>query len=164
MKNMMIKRLCLLIVLAPSAMATLADKGQIRLKNVAHKEIVQINEKGKKVVKQVSVAKVLPGETIIYTSTFSNVGAEMATDIIIDNPVPDNMVYLPLSAAGKNTRVFFSIDGGKSYGVPSELVMVKPNGAKRQARPDEYTHIRWKYKGVLPAGDAGLVSFRAKLL
>ena len=145
--------------LAGPAYAVAEAKQTITLKNVAEVEVEVTAPNGKKEKKRQPVSKAIPGTEVIFTTTFSNTGAKPAGNIVITNPVPANTSYVGGSAGGAGTDITFSADGGKTYGAPDKLKIRKDN-QERAALPAEYTHIRWTYKGELPAGKSSDVFFR----
>lgn len=137
-----------------------AAQDAIELKSIAEKEVtVLVN--GKKETKRTVVSKALPGEEIIYTTTFKNTLDKAAGDIVITNPVPNDSIYSGGSAAGKNTTITFSIDSGKTFSTPDKLTIKTADGKLQPAKPADYTHLRWIYQGELGVGKVGEVSFRA---
>lgn len=152
-----------ILVLTLSSISFAADKGSIELKAVVEKEIQVVNEKGEKVLKRVPAEKVIPGEEVIYTIVYENIGAEPAGGIVITNPIPEHMIYTHGSAIGIGTDITFSIDGGISWDKPENLKIKEADGTIRLAKTSEYTHIRWKLGKKLIAGGKGDVNYRAKL-
>ena len=153
----------LILALASPALALAQDEGTIELKSIAEVEIEDFNAEGQKVLKRVPAAKVVPGSDVIYTNIYTNVGSQTAAQVVITNPIPEHMQYLPASADGADMAITFSIDGGQTYNTPERLMVVQADGTERQATPAEYTHIRWaRLKGLDP-GVNGQVSFRARL-
>jgi uncharacterized repeat protein (TIGR01451 family) len=124
--------------------------------------VVTVEEEGKQVVKHIPAVDILPGETIIYTVSFANTGDEAATNVVIEDPIPEGTAYLPGSATEVG-EVTFSIDGGKTFKRPSLLTyeITQPNGSKEKkvASPEEYTHLRWQIPQI-PAGAKGEVNFK----
>ena len=147
------------------SIAWATDKGGIELKSVAEVEVVVTNNKGEKEVELVEASKasVVPGDEVIFTSFYTNVNKEPADKVVITNPVPEHMLYVDGSATGAGSRIVFSIDGGKSYGRPEELMVTGSDGKKRQAKSSEYSHIRWEVKEAVLQGKSGFVRFRAQL-
>ena len=141
------------------AQAQLAP-GAIEVISIAEQEITTVNN-GKKEIKRIPVSKAVPGDAIIYTTTFKNLIKKPAANIVITNPVPNDSVYQGGSGSGANTDITFSIDGGKQYAAPDKLIVKTKEGKTRPALPADYTHIRWAYKGELGVGQSGEVSFRA---
>jgi uncharacterized repeat protein (TIGR01451 family) len=145
---------------AHAAPAASAAPGAVEVKNVAEVEVEVVDSKGNKTLKRQPVEKAVPGTEVIYTTTFKNLIAKPVGNIAITNPVPNNTTYKAGSATGANTDITFSIDGGKAFAAPDKLKLKDKDGKERSALPAEYTHIRWTYKGELPAGKGGEVSFR----
>ncbi|HMU22191.1 MAG TPA: hypothetical protein PKC48_07870, partial [Sphingorhabdus sp.] len=53
-----------------------------------------------------------------------------------------------------------SVDGGKSWGVMSQLNVARPDGPFRPAFPADVTHLKWNMNQTLAAGSAGKLVFR----
>jgi uncharacterized repeat protein (TIGR01451 family) len=162
MTNKTLGFLIALLLLNTAAWAQ--QKGAVELVSVAEVEVVQKNAKGDQEVKRVEASKanVPPGETVIFTNYYTNKGQDSATGVVITNPVPEHMVYLDKSAEGAGSRIEFSIDGGRTYGPASKLV-VQTGGKERPAIASDYSHIRWTLLKPVPRGAKGSVSFRAKV-
>jgi len=163
MRKKILSVLSMLLFLSPQAMA--AGQGAIELKSAAEVEVTIKNDKGEMEVKRVEAAKanVTPGDAVIFTTYYSNNGQEPASDIVINNPVPEHMFYIDGTAAGSGTKIEFSVDKGKSFGVPDKLKIKGVDGKERPAGPADYTHIRWTLSKPLPPEGKGSVSFRAKV-
>ena len=153
--------LFVLLVVPLSAYA----KPELTVTTVAEKEVVQV-ENGKPIKKRLPASSVDPGQILIFTLNYKNKGDAKATAVNIDNPIPKNTVYITGSGFGKNSKMIFSIDGGKTFKAPSLLTYEEklPNGktVKRQASPEQYTHVRWVVNEVLP-GHSGSVGFQVKV-
>jgi uncharacterized repeat protein (TIGR01451 family) len=140
------------------------EQGQsIELTSLSEVEVVVTNEKGEKELKRVDAdkARVLPGDEVFFTLSYSNTGASPADNVVITNPVPEHMVLKPLTAFGEDAEVTFSIDGGKSFGKMEEILVIEKDGKKRPPKPEEYTHVRWGFVKALGAGAKGTVGFTA---
>jgi len=163
MRKKMLAVLSMLMLLPFQAKA--ADQGAVELKAVAEVEVATNNDRGEKEVKRVEAAKaqVTPGDAVIFTTYYSNNGQEPASDIIINNPLPENMLYIDGAAEGSGTQAEFSVDKGKSFGTPDKLKIKEADGKERPASPSDYTHIRWILSRPLAPGGAGSVSFRARV-
>ncbi|MEL7374487.1 MAG: hypothetical protein AAGJ36_08500, partial [Pseudomonadota bacterium] len=75
------RALTLLATLLSLSLATpaLAQEGKIELKSVVEKEVRVVNGAGEEVVQLVTADKVVPGDVVIYTVTYTNV-ADQAVD------------------------------------------------------------------------------------
>ena len=138
---------------------------QITIDTVAEKEIIE-TVGGKQVKKRVAAKNADPGENLIFTLNYANKGNEKAVNVKIDNPIPKETTYVVGSGIGKNSKMLFSIDGGKTYNAPSLLkYTVTLNDGKKiqkQASPDQYTNVRWVINEI-PAGAGGKVGFQVKV-
>jgi uncharacterized repeat protein (TIGR01451 family) len=137
------------------------EQGCIVLKSVAQQEQEVVNAKGEKTKELVSAAKIVPGMEVVWTVTANNICKVPSEKVTINNPVPEHMNYVANSAFGAGSDITYSLDG-KTFGAPAELT-VSENGAKRQARADEYRHIRWVFRSPLQPGASAVARFRAVL-
>lgn len=137
----------------------------VKFQSTSMVEVIIKNKKGKEEVKLVdaALAKVVPGDTVVFTNNYRNMTEEPISDIVITNPVPDHVVYLAGSASGEGTDVDFSVDRGKSYGKPNKLFVKNEKGKKVKATEVDYTHIRWTVRLNIDPGKGGFVSFKGKI-
>lgn len=157
----LINGVLLLALLAP--VSSLAADDQISFTSVAEIETEVFDENGKKELIRSPARLLQPGEIAIYTNAFTNNGTEPADGLTIKNPVPENTEYLRGSATETGADLTFSIDGGKSYARPDELMLPDGKGGMRQAEPKEYTDIRWQMQESLAPGATGIVEFRVRV-
>ncbi len=149
------------VLLAP--VAVLATETQhLELVVKVEKEVLTTDEDGNARVALVEPELVLPSEEVLYTIRYRNTSDEQTDNVVITNPIPEHMVYTTESAAGDGTRVLFSADGNE-FASPRQLIVRLPDGGQRPARASDYTHIRWVLQTPLDPGDAGEVSYRARL-
>ena len=164
MKHLSLIFLSILIMIMAGPFSALAqEKGTIELKSIAEVEKEDFNAEGQKVVMRVPATKVVPGDEVIYTNTYTNVGKEAASKVVITNPIPEHMQYVNASATGADMAITFSIDKGNTYDEPASLMKTQADGTKQLAKPVDYTHIRWVRQKALDPGEKGEVSFRARL-
>ncbi len=152
-------------LLALPAAAAGQQKVAVEITTKTTVDVVQKNEKGERVAvkKDVSEAKVVPGDIVTFSMTYSNKGKQPATGVVITDPVPEHMSYVDKSAEGKGTAIDFSVDGGKTYGSPEKLRIKDATGKTRPALAQDYTHVRWVVKGAVAPGGSGTVSFKTKV-
>jgi uncharacterized repeat protein (TIGR01451 family) len=137
-----------------------ADPGCIELKTVAESEQEYTNDAGQRAKRLVPAAKVVPGDEIIWTITARNVCEKPADNIVIANPVPEQMRYVANSAMGVGADITYSVDG-KQFSAPTAIVVHDANGTSRTASPDEYRAVRWTYKSAFAPGATAFVRYRA---
>jgi uncharacterized repeat protein (TIGR01451 family) len=158
-KNAMLLELLLAAVIAPAF--AVADPN-IQLDMQVKKEII-IEENGQEVTQWVEANEVLPGEKLMYTVRYVNMGDEPATQVRIENPIPELSVYVSDSAAGSGSTIVFSADGGAQYDpadqVTYEVAVFGGGKDRRVAKPERFTNIRWLIEQVAP-GSEGEVSFQ----
>ncbi len=130
------------------------------VQTTVQKQIVVESEDGSTETQLVPADNVVPGDTVVYTITFENVGNEPADDVVITNPISDVLEYVPGSATNGNMRIEFSADGGQTFGLASELTIVD-GGVERPATTIDYTHVRWVMQSELEVGGKGIASFAA---
>lgn len=153
----------LLVAFSGQPYSVYAADGAIKVTSIAQVEVEAADKDGKKTLHRESVTKAIPGTEIIFTNTFENVSNKVASDIVINNPIPGSTTYKAGSAFGQDCEILFSADNGKTFGVAESLKVKEDNGTEHTALPKEYTNIRWLYKKPLPAGKTGEVGFRATI-
>ena len=153
----------LLTLLGGYSLAAQAADRDIKVTSIAEVEVVTPGKDGNKTVKRVPAEKAVPGTEVVFTNKFENVGNKTANEIVIDNAIPNYTIYKAGSTFGKDTVAVFSADGGKTFDAADKLTIQGADGVRRNALPNEYTHIRWTYTGQLPPGKTGEVGFRAAI-
>ncbi len=138
------------------------DERGIALNMAVYEEVEEINMMGNKITRRVDATSVVPGDRLVYVTTVSNRGKELAENVAIVNPIPQHTTYLEGSAEGKDAVVAFSVDGGKTFDLPENLMVRDANNKPRTATSKDYTHIRWILSS-LPSKTEGVVMFRARL-
>jgi len=150
------------LVLVSAGTARAQTSGHLNVTTTVQKEEVTIDEAGKRSTQLVDAAKVVPGDEVIYTVTFANIGDQPAENVVITNPLPEQLTYVDGSAFGPGAEIVFSVDGGKTFAKSSELT-VNDAGVPRSATVKDFTHIRWVMAHEIPAGSQGMSQFRARL-
>lgn len=155
--------ICLTTILSLSAVASpYAQGGSVALRAIAEQEIEVVNEQGETEVRRVEAGKITPGDEVVYSIVYENVGEAPADNVIITNPVPEHMSCLDVTDA-RSMRITASVDGGTNFDATGSLVVVEEDGSKRPAELADYTHIRWTLTDPLAPGAIGRVEFRAVL-
>jgi len=150
------------LVIAMSVSAFAQDEGHLNVKTVVQKEEVSVNAAGERETRLVPAETVIPGERVVYTITFRNISEEPADSVVITNPIDESLTYVEGSAFGPGAVVEFSVDGGNTFAIADQLVVVE-EGVERPAEPGDYTHVRWVMQNDLAAGAQGMARFTAVL-
>lgn len=136
-------------------------RGALEVKTVVQKVIEQVDEAGELTTELVGVDTAVPGDEIIYTVTFTNIGEEPADNILITNPIPPQMRYVSGTAFGPGSEIEYSADGGTTWAQAAALRVSTATGDERMAEPGDYTHIRWALNTPLDVGERSFARFRA---
>lgn len=162
------KRLGKLIVTAIVVLALCTPalaQSQIDLQTTLEKEVL-VMENENFIKKFVAAEEVSPGDLVRITLTLVNNGADKATDLVLDNPVPEGAFYIQGSATEDLVVPLFSVDNGNNFKNASLLTyeITLPDGSKetRQVSPENYTNIRWTIP-TIAAGTSAKVSFQAQI-
>ena len=139
-----------------------AAQAHLDVQTLVQKEQMFINEQGETDTRLVAANLVVPGETVFYTITFSNISEEDADKVVITNPIAADLVYVEGSAFGPGTDMQFSIDGGTTFANRDEL-SVSEDGVTRPAEARDFTHVRWVMQNTLEAGAQATARFAAIL-
>jgi uncharacterized repeat protein (TIGR01451 family) len=146
-------------LLTLSAGAYAADKACVELKTSAETEH-EVIEQGQKVKRLAPAGKVLPGDEVVWTIIATNVCKSATDNVVIANPLPEQMTYVTGSATGTGADIAYSLDG-KEFKGASDLTVRAADGTSRAARADEYRAIRWTYKNAFAPGATAFVRYRA---
>ena len=141
---------------------TAAAQSHLEVQTTVHKEEVLLNAAGEEEKRLIAAERVVPGETVIYTITFTNTSDDTADNVVITNPIAEDLLYLDGSASGEGMDIQFSADGGASFATAANLT-VTDNGTSRAATAEDFTHVRWVMRNDLAAGAQGIARFAAIL-
>lgn len=149
-------------VLSLAAHAQAQEQGYLNVQTVVQKEEVIVNDAGETETRLVDAATVVPGERVVVTITFRNVGDEPADGVIITNPIDDSLTYVDGSAFGPGMDIQFSVDGGVAFASADDLTVTE-DGVERPAVAEDFTHVRWVMQSELAVGAQGIARFTAVL-
>ena len=139
-----------------------AAQSHLDVQTTVQKEVVFENAAGEEETRLVQADRVVPGEKVIYTITFTNTSDDTADNVVITNPIAEDLVYVDGSATGEAMDVQFSADDGKTCAAAGDLTVTE-SGEPRPARAEDFTHVRWVMRTDLAAGAQGTVRFAAVL-
>ncbi len=165
MKTQKQKLTFILILSAFSVLVSMnayAEEGAIRFSNNAFKQVITKAADGSVKYGYVEPKLVLPKDVILYEIVFENVSQQEISNIVVNNPVANNSSYRGGSAAGDSTQITFSVDG-KTYAAADALIVKDQTGKSWQAKPEDYTAIRWVYKKALKPGEKSKVTYKTTI-
>ena len=119
---------------------------------------------------------VTPGDTVVFTLTYENKGAQPVTGFRATNPMPGAIRFIEAA----ESFAVVSADGGKTFGKLGELqvterseedaVYDEDTGQKisdavsedrtRAVTAADVTHVRWVFAEAIAPGSKGSVSYR----
>lgn len=137
--------------------------GEVELVTSAMQEVTVTGADGRQQVEMRPASKVVPGDEVLYTISAMNGSRDTIEGVVIHDPIPEHMTYVPGSAGGEGSDVSFSVDGGKTFGDPARLQVIDEGGTPRKAEAADYTDIKWTLRDPLGPSATRSVSFRARL-
>ena len=114
-------------------------------------------------IRLVPANRVVAGDPVLYTLRVTNLGPVPVTGVVVSVPIPNRMRYVADTAVGPGAKIRFSVDGGRSYGVPERLRVTGPDGRPRPAQPADYTDVRWVLTDPLQSGSVAYLRYTAML-
>ena len=156
------KFLTSVILIAFSAMAVAQSQAHLDVQTRVQKQEVIVNDAGESETRLVPAELVVPGESAFYTITFTNVSGEAADNVVITNPIAEDLMYIDGSAFGPGMDILFSVDGGVTF-APADELTVADDGELRDAEAEDFTHVRWVMQNNLEVGAQGTARFAAKV-
>ena len=128
-------------------------------------ELIEVKDaEGKPQLKVIAPDEIVPGDRILFTTRFSNKGAQASDNVMITNAIPAHTRYRDGSATGEHCDISFSVDGGRVWGTTETLKVRQKDGQYRAATAADFTHIRWTYKKALQPAEMKQVTFETTLL
>lgn len=118
----------------------------------------QVVENGVERVVLVEPQVVVPGDRLIFRTSYRNTSAEIVKNFVITNRLPAGVTLLPDVALS----ALVSVDGGKSWGNLGVLELDDGAGGKRPALASDVTHLRWVLPEIKP-GRSGEVTYDASV-
>ena len=136
--------------------------GCIELSTVAEREETLRNADGSETKRLVPAKHIVPDTEVVWTATAHNVCAKPAEHVVIDQPVPEHMVFVADSAAGAPAEVTLSTDG-KTFQPAAQLTARGADGSARAARAQDVRFVRFTLAGAIGPQDKVSVRYRAVL-
>ena len=142
---------------APPAAA--ADpRVDVKIDSVIMVERTEESKSGETVTKlfKPGAVKVVPGDRLLFTNSYHNLGQDEVTGFVVNNAVPKSVTFVELL----DNWAMVSVDGGKNFGKLSDLSVTDAEQESRPAIAADVTHIRWVLSSPIAPGASGELSFR----
>lgn len=124
------------------------DGPDVKIEMTTEREVMAVRN-GQHIKIRVPTKSIDPGGTLIYAIHLLNQGNSPATNVVVNNPVPEGAVYVPGSAAGKGSKPLVSTDHGSTFSQERHLPSITP---------ESVTDIRWVVDNM-PAGSTRNLEF-----
>ncbi len=99
---------------------------------------------------------IVPGDQLVFGTSYANNGADPVTNFIVTNPLPSAVRLAP----DADPLLSVSVDGGKTWDVLAALAVTNPDGTTRAATHEDVTHVRWVLASIAP-GEQGRLTYPA---
>ena len=140
-----------LLVAAPAiAQQPLTLSGDVKVQKT------ETGDDGETKIELVDPDVVVPGDRVVFSTSYENSGAEAVEDFVVTNPLPSAVML----ADDADPELTVSVDGGESWGKLAELKVEDAPGVSRDAQAADVTHIRWTLAEVKP-GEKGRLEYHA---
>lgn len=139
---------------APMAQATMPAQPVELTGEVKVDRVVVENGAEKHVLSDPEV--VVPGDRLVFRTTYHNPSVQSVKDFVVTNPVPAGVMLAPEGAEAH----LVSVDGGKTWGHLAALTLAGEAGAIRPATSADVTHLRWVIAQIAP-GARGALTYNA---
>ncbi|MBB5212704.1 DUF11 domain-containing protein [Microbulbifer hydrolyticus] len=134
----------------------------VELETRAFTEVTTTDVNGAQETKMEPVERAKPGQKVVFVITYRNTGEEPAENLVVNNRVPNEMVYVADSAQGESALIQMSVDGNLFDELES-LKVTETDGSVRAAKASDVVALRWILQGAVAPGDSGSVRYRAVL-
>lgn len=104
---------------------------------------------------------VRPGETVVFTVHYENQLADAVENIVLEMPVPEEMVFVQGSAEYEGINTFYSVGDGTFR--PWGELAIDDGAGTRGAGAEDVRAIKWVFTDSVPANTVNEISFRAVL-
>ena len=152
--------------------ATPAFADEFSAVSTIDKAVTVTDADGSVSIKYVKADRVVPGDKLFYTISYSNTSPDAAENVELVMKVPAEVTYSensakapdarisPSALANEDVSVSFSTDGGKSFAPRGDLT-VSVSGQNRNAVSEDITNVRFSFSEPIPIGVTGTVGFSA---
>lgn len=94
---------------------------------------------------------VVPGDRLLFTTSYENSGGEPVENFVVTNPLPTAIRLAEADAAFQ-----VSVDGGATFGDLGAIKIEDAEAGARAAEARDVTHIRWTLERLDPGAKGTL--------
>ena len=144
-----------LAMVSASPATAFAAPGAVALRGDVKLETTRIENGVEKIV-LATPKVVVPGNRLVFSTSYRNESATPVQNFVVTNPVPTGIAVAAQDAASLTV----SVDGGKTWGKLAALSVKDARGVARPAQAGDVTHVRWTVAAIAP-GASGSVAYHA---
>ena len=153
------------IVMAGANASAIAQAGRpdVVVEVAVMKEVMVRDEKGIERIEMREVGAARPGDTLVYTITYTNRGDQPALSPRVQDEIPEGTQLVPDGWNTGGSALAVSVDGGSTfsqYPVRRPVKLADGSLREQEVNLDSYTHVRWSSSEPLPPGESREVSFK----
>jgi uncharacterized repeat protein (TIGR01451 family) len=143
--------------LSAALLAVANPQADVKIDSSIMVERTEISESGETVTTLLDPAsvKVIPGDKLMFTNSYRNIGRNAVTGFVVNNPVHSAVTFVE----AMEDWALVSVDGGQNFGKLSEL-SVAESADTRPAVASDVTHVRWILPKPIAPGASGKLRFR----
>lgn len=143
---------------AAALQAAANPQADIKIDSSIKVERTEITETGESVTTLLDPAtvEVIPGDRLLFTNSYRNIGQNAVTGFVVNNPVHDAVTFVEVL----EDWALVSVDGGRNFGKLAELSVAEATTDMRPAMASDVTHIRWIMPSPIAPGASGELRFR----
>jgi uncharacterized repeat protein (TIGR01451 family) len=157
LNNILMVKIWFALMLAVPFAATAQDQpGPITLNGDVKAVKVITEADGSERTELVELGVVVPGDRLVFRTSFLNTGNETVSNFDVTNPLH---AAIRLSSEA-DPSLTVSVDGGDNWGLLTELTVMSKDGESRPASHSDVTHIRWTL-GTIAPGESGTLEYPA---
>ena len=147
-------------VQAQGALKSAAPKGGcIELTTVAQQDKSVTAADGTVTKKYVPATRIVPDAEVVWTTSARNLCKKPAENVVIDQPVPEHMIFVADSTSGTDAQVTLATNGGEF--MPAKDLTVSVDGVVRHAGAADVRHVRWTLNKAVAPQTTVTVRYRA---
>ncbi len=155
------------IYASPAVADDAAKQGpEIVVKVAVAREVVVKAADGSEKVELREVTSAGPGDTLVYSITYTNKGTEAARNTRIVDPVPSGTRVIPGAWTAPGAELSVSVDGGRTfqpYPVRHSVTTDDGRIVVKEVEPERYTHLRWTALEPLPPSETRTATFKVEV-
>lgn len=159
MMRSIVKPIATVICLVFAAFGAAASAQEaVKLEGAAYLMTRTIDDDGNSVVKLVEPEIVVPGDRILFATTYENISGSAVTNFVVTNPVPASVELV----TDADPELIVSVDGGATWGAVRDLTVPDGANSSRPAIASDVTHLRWVIAEIAP-NNTGQVEYIASV-